>query len=226
MGPVDTVIDIRFDQIVLSPDSARAVRRRRRGITRFEVFVAIAVLGLAAWLLIPALSASRVAGQRQRCLANLTSIGRALDAYLKSSDQRWPYAAKLRSTQNTSGKGWPLLPAVLAPHLGDDPHAFRCPGDVRELEDDDPLRKEFSSSTTWHETEGSSYEWWWGELRAGHRVGEEPLTKAAGMGQGRADQWLLTDFQPFHEGDGGGAINTLFADLQARTSRPRRPQLE
>ena len=54
----------------------------------------------------------------------------------------------------------------------------------------------------------------------GKKVGQESLSRAQGFGFGRADQPLLADFEPFHKGDGGGTINTLFADLKARTARP------
>jgi hypothetical protein len=87
----------------------------RRAFTRSEIFVSVAVLGLAAWLLVPALGASRIHEQRQRCLDNLSTIGRGLSAYLDANEHRWPFAAKLRTTQQAAGKGWPLLPAVLQP---------------------------------------------------------------------------------------------------------------
>lgn len=185
----------------------------------------LAVMALACWVVIPALAQAKVSERRRACLNNLGAIARGFSAYLAANEDRWPRAAKLKSTQDSAGKGWPLLPVVLGPFVKED-GAFECPSDVRNLADDSPLRREHSSTTTWFATEGSSYEWWWGDLRGGHARGREPLTRAAGLGQGPADQWLLTDFEPFHAGDDGGAINILHADLKARTSRPKRPPLE
>jgi hypothetical protein len=99
--------------------------------------------------------------------------------------------------------------------------AFHCPADRRILPGDSPLRKKFSEKTTYFETEGTSYEWWFGEVYGGKKVGEESLSKAGGFGMGRADQPLLSDFEPFHSGDDQGAINTLNADLKPRTTRAR-----
>ncbi len=62
----------------------------------------------------------------------------------------------------------------------------------------------------------------WGEGYGGMKVGEDFASSAKGLGLGRADQALLADFEPFHSGDEGGAFNTLYADLKARTARAGR----
>ncbi len=179
-----------------------------------------AMLCLAGWLIVPAIGRARTGAAREGCLANLGQIGQALGSYLNDHDQRWPYVAKL-ATLKLHDPPWPTLPTVLAPYLRDDLTVFRCPADDRTLAADSPLRKEFSTGTTWYETEGTSYEYWMGTAYGGKKVGEESLSKASGFGLGRADQPLLTDFEPFHRGDGGGAFNTLNADLKPRTTRAR-----
>lgn len=98
---------------------------------------------------------------------------------------------------------------------------FHCPADVRRLTADSPLAKKFPGTTTYFATEGTSYEWWFGDIYGGKKVGEETLRKAGGFGMGRADAPLLTDFEPFHKGDDQGAVNTLNADLKPRTMRAR-----
>lgn len=179
----------------------------------------VIVLGLAAWFIVPAVGHRRVQQDREACLANLTEIGKAVGAYLQSNDNRWPYVAKLRSFK-MPGQDWPTLPGVIAPYLGKRTDVLRCPADSRELsEEDSELIREFSVRTTWHETEGLSYEWYWGEIYGGRKVGQEPISQAQGFGFGRADQTLLADFETFHKGDDGGAVNTLFADFTARASR-------
>ncbi len=117
---------------------------------------------------------------------------------------------------------WPTLPKVLDKYLAktvSGKSAFECPADKRVIDPDSPLAKKFPKDTTWFETEGTSYEWLWGEAYGGKKVGEESLAQAKGFGMGRADQPLLTDFAPFHAGDGGGSFNTLNADLKPRTAR-------
>ena len=77
----------------------------------------------------------------------------------------------------------------------------------------------FGRQTTYFATEGTSYEWQFGESYAGKRLGEDLMSRPDGFGLGRADQPLLRDFDVFHDGDGQGAFNALFADLKARAAR-------
>ena len=115
---------------------------------------------------------------------------------------------------------WMTLPTVLQQFV-ENKESFRCPADRRELSPDSPLLKKHPRNTTWFETEGTSYEWSWGDAYGGKKVGEETLAKAKGFGMGRADQPLLADFEPFHKGDGKGSVNKLNADLKPRTSRDK-----
>ena len=45
------------------------------------------------------------------------------------------------------------------------------------------------------------------------------MSRSEGFGLGAADQPILRDFDLFHTGDGAGSLNTLYADLQARSAR-------
>jgi len=193
----------------------------KTAIGRIEVVIAVGVLCIAVWFIVSALSRARTAEAREACLGNLGVIGAALERYLNDNDNCWPYVSKLASVK-LHDPAWPTLPTVLAPYTGDKAELFRCPADSRALASDNTLREKFSTKTTWYETEGTSYEYWMGEAYAGKKVGEESLSTAAGFGLGRADQPLLTDFEPFHEGDGGGSFNTLNADLKPRTTRARK----
>lgn len=190
----------------------------RRGVTKIEVVVGVLVLAVAGMLVLPSLGSGRVAERRAACLANLEAIGRGLTAYLSESGQVWPYVSKLRSVK-LHDPPWPTLPEVIGRHVGGKADVFACPADRRVLEADSPLVKEFGTKTTWWQTEGTSYEWMMGEAYGGYKVGDEVLAKAKGFGMGRADMPLLTEFAPFHEGDGGGSFNTLNADLKARTAK-------
>lgn len=193
---------------------------RRKGITKIELLCSVLVLTmLVLFLRATASTSGRVAAQRTACLANLAAISQALQAYLADNDHRWPAVAKLASIKTDSAK-WPTLPEVLD-RYAKDRNVFHCPADRRTLSDDSSLRSKFSVNTTYYATEGTSYEWWFGEAYAGKKVGEESLGKSGGFGMGKADQPLLSDFEPFHAGDELGAINTLNADFKPRTSRAR-----
>ena len=159
---------------------------------------------------------------RLNCLDNLGRIGTAIGAYLEDSDQRWPAVAKLRS-MDVHDPAWPTLPVVLEPYV-DDATVFRCPADSRTLGEEHPLFARFDRQTTYFATEGTSYEWQFGESYAGRRPGEDLMSRPGGFGLGRADQPLLRDFDVFHDGDGQGAFNTLFADLKARAARGDTPR--
>jgi hypothetical protein len=185
-----------------------------------EIVLLLAVGGSALFFVLSVAGQSKVAVRREACLSNLGRIGQAFAGYLTDNNQRWPYVEKLASTPVHNPR-WQTLPTVLSGYLGGDQMAFRCPADRRALSKESPLRAKFPGRTTWYETEGTSYEYWLGEAYAGRKVGEDAFSKAEGYGLGRADQPLLTDFEPFHTGDDGGTFNTLNADLKPRTTRAR-----
>lgn len=179
--------------------------------TRFEIFVLLVVLGLTAYVAIPEWRESRARAMQATCMSNLRAIGVGLSGYLEANDSTWPSVDKLL-TFSRREPPWPTLRVVLESYVQGDA-VFRCPADSRQI-DDEGLRSKFGSDSTWFATEGLSYEWLGGDAYGGHRVGEEKLSRLAGLGKGRADQDLLRDFEAFHDGLGGS--NTLFADFEAR----------
>ncbi len=197
--------------------------RKRKAVTRLEIIAAVWVVALVAYVCVPAINESRVAAMRAQCLGNLSQIGIALSKYMNDHDQHWPAVAKLRSVKvGSASDAWNTLPGALAAYLPIDSPAYHCPADQRRVSED-AIPGDIPKGKTYYETEGLSYEWWWGEARAGRRIGEESISKAKGFGFNRADQHVLTDFEPFHDGDDGGTINNLFADFVARTSRSSIP---
>jgi len=177
--------------------------------TRFEIMVLLVVCCLGAYIYLPLRAARIDEARATHCLNNLRDIGSALGAYLTESDRRWPYVGKLTSSE------WPTVVTILEGHVAPDDERYVCPSDERTLPGDDARISEFGASTTWHATEGLSYEWVWPLAYGGYPVGEENLSKASGEGKGRADQDLMSDFEAFHF----WGLNTLFADLAARPPR-------
>lgn len=188
--------------------------------TRIELLVLLAVGLLIVVLAVPAVQRMRRASSRAACLKNLEIIGHALSQYTMQSGGRWPFVAKLPSMEYHAPP-WPSLPTVLAPFMRGQEQVFRCPVDARELTSDHPLRKKFSASTTYFETEGTSYEWVLQEVYAGQSVGKDPLSRADGLGLGPADQPVIWEFQPFHASkrNEAGSFNILYADFKARAQR-------
>ena len=193
----------------------------RHAVTRIELIAALCVVCIAAWFILPRRSRPETEAHRAQCLSNLGKIGKAIDSYLLDHGSTWPHVAKLR-TFKLHTPAWQTLPEVLSSYTSGKREIFHCPADRRMLSSDSPLLKDFPAETTWFETEGLSYEWMWGEGYGGKKVGEDFASSAEGLGLGRADQPLLADFEPFHAGDEGGAFNTLYADLKARTARAGR----
>jgi len=59
---------------------------RRAAFTLIELLVVIAIIGILLAILLPALSSARDSGQRTKCLANLSQMGRGFIAYGVSND--------------------------------------------------------------------------------------------------------------------------------------------
>lgn len=191
----------------------------RHAVTKIDLLIGLFVVVLLVMLVVPSVSSGgKRAEHRAACLTNLAAVGTALTAYLQDSDQTWPCVEKLRSLP-IHDPPWPTLPKILERYTAGRSEIFRCPADQRELSSDSPLFAQFGGSTTWWATEGASYEWLMGEAYCGRKVGAESLSSAKGFGMGRADMPLISEFEPFHEGDGGGSFNTLNADLTPRTAR-------
>ncbi len=171
--------------------------------------VLLVVCCLGAYIYLPLRAARNDRARATQCLVNLRDIGSALGGYLSENNNHWPYVGKLTTSD------WPTVVKILEGDVAPDDSRYACPADERTLADDDPRVSTIGTTTTWHATEGLSYEWVWPLAYGGYPVGEENLSKASGEGKGRADQDLMSDFEAFHS----WGLNTLFADLAARPPR-------
>jgi prepilin-type N-terminal cleavage/methylation domain-containing protein/prepilin-type processing-associated H-X9-DG protein len=139
------------------PSTGRQGRRRAQpkihavpGFTLVELLVAIAVIGILASILLPALTGAKEKGRGIVCLSNLRQVGIALQIYSGDNEDALPYnmgAEGIRRTvQEQKYLNWVnnvmtweldsdntnlflLTAGGLGPYLRHGPTMFRCPSD-------------------------------------------------------------------------------------------------
>lgn len=103
--------------------------QKRRGFTLIEMLIVIAIIGLLAALLLPALARGKSSAQSAACKSNLRQIGIALICYVHEEEFFPP------DRQDDPGLlaiyGWP---AHLLPNLSSNTTVFRCPATGTEIE--------------------------------------------------------------------------------------------
>src|SRR5215471_302793 len=129
----------------------------RSAFTLVELLVVVAVIGILAGLLLPALATAREAGRKARCLSNLHQIGIAIQTYAADYEGKIPFGPKAPPFisaadfyPSTGGptslislqSGAPVaLGLLLSQHLAAQPKVLFCPGSDQPLDADAELMK-------------------------------------------------------------------------------------
>ncbi|MFM1768800.1 MAG: hypothetical protein RJA22_1329 [Verrucomicrobiota bacterium] len=116
------------------PLACAGARWAAAAFTLIELLVVLAIVGVLAGLLLPALARARESGRATACLSNLRQIGVALQLYTQDHDHRMPVARDAGLPGTPAATNGPTLDLVLSNYLTA-PRIFRCPSDDQELFD-------------------------------------------------------------------------------------------
>lgn len=171
---------------------------RKTGFTLVELIAVVAIIGILASLILPALGTMRSRAESTKCLANLRQIGIALHLAASENANRFPYIETDPDQPvyppEFDAKG---LLATLEPY-GLTERGVQCPTDLR--------------TTDYFARKGSSYEW--RPYVDGESLANPQYFKAFGT-------WpvplslvrIASDYEPLHQ----DAMNFLYADGHVRT---------
>jgi prepilin-type N-terminal cleavage/methylation domain-containing protein/prepilin-type processing-associated H-X9-DG protein len=161
--------------------------------TLLELLVVLAVVGILAGLLLPAVSKAKEAGRATACLSNLRQIGIALQLYVQDNNNRLPMMRdKLFETNAPPPTNTlPGVDVVLSNYLGS-VKVLRCPSDLKQI----------------YEQTGSSYAW--NSLLNGQ---DAEHLKVFNMDFDPHQIPVMFDKEAFHNARGAKkGINYLYAD--------------
>ncbi len=126
-------------------------RVAKRAFTLVELLVVLAIIGVLAALLLPAMARAKAKAQSTACLGNLKQLGLAFQLYLDDNQNTFPTAAH-RSAVGAQPEDWiwwqvtgetmrDAHASSIAPYLGGfDTRYFRCPSDQDALDREETWR--------------------------------------------------------------------------------------
>jgi type II secretory pathway pseudopilin PulG len=135
--------------------------KKKKCFTLVELLVVVAIIALLVSILLPSLQKARELAKRTACLTNLAGLGKSLQLYLTSYDDKYPYMACAGFFTATGGSALCNTPPD-SNHLttqrsitalmfmlvreGNDTGIFVCPSDTA---DKDPSAKDSAGDYHW-----------------------------------------------------------------------------
>lgn len=166
-------------------------KRKRNAFTLIELLTVIAIIGLLASLLSPALRQMLGKARATQCMSRLHDINNAIQLYAHDHGDRFPTVEPLPSLPVDPEHPLPSLHDALLKYAGGNEKLFRCPRD----KDRWPV-------------EGASYEWCY---PYSNDLVDAPMVFSRGRDLTKAT--LLWDYDNVHADQGGTHTkNILFAD--------------
>lgn len=104
----------------------------KRAFTLVELLVVLAVIGVLAALLLPALVGAKESTKSTACLSNLHQIGIGLQLYVQENQNLLPVMQNV-GTNGPPPTNGPPINVVLLPFVGGNSNIFRCPSDTENL---------------------------------------------------------------------------------------------
>ncbi len=183
-------------------ESSPQSQAQQLAFTLIELLVVVAIIGILAGLLLPAVTRAKDKSRDILCISNLKQLGIAVRLYADEHNGTLPDAEPLPTMPQNATNARPRLADMLAPYLGYGTNTNTFPQSTTVLRCPKDMVKRF-------EQNGISYEW---TDRYGGRPVDNPRTSQNPI----SDAVLLFDYENWHSGRGNGTRNALFADFHVQ----------